>query len=134
MQLSCWRNFSLWYRKQTDMALTNADIKAFQQDLLNSRTELNDLKDKSTLARQPVTLDQQSQGRLSRIDAMGQQAMAQAQQRQRDQHLMRIEQALGRIESGDFGFCNDCDGQIGSKRLEIDPSAPLCIKCATRNQ
>ncbi|VAW21458.1 hypothetical protein MNBD_ALPHA12-1867 [hydrothermal vent metagenome] len=115
------------------MALTQADIKVFQQELRNRRDELGILKAASTDARKTVDLDQQSQGRLSRIDAMGQQAMAQAQQRQRDQHLMRIEQALKRIESGDFGFCGDCEEQIARKRLDIDPSAPLCIKCAARS-
>jgi len=114
------------------MALTKTDIKAFEHELRNKRDELAILKAASADARQSVTLDQQSVGRLSRIDAMGQQAMAQAQQRQRDRHMMRIEQALRRIESGDFGFCRDCDNQIARKRLEIDPSVPLCIKCAAR--
>jgi len=38
--------------------------------------------------------------------------------------------ALGRIESGDFGYCAQCDEDIEAKRLEADPTVPLCIKCA----
>jgi len=115
------------------MPLTKADIKAFQQELRNKRDELDGLRLASTDARQSVILDQQSVGRLSRVDAMQHQAMAQAQQRQRNQHLARIEQALNRIESGDFGFCSDCGEEIARKRLEVDPSAPLCVKCAGRS-
>jgi len=38
--------------------------------------------------------------------------------------------ALKRIESGDYGYCLNCDEEIAVKRLEIDPAAPLCLDCA----
>lgn len=55
--------------------------------------------------RAPVTLDQESVGRLSRIDAMQVQAMALAAQRQRQAERSRIDAALMRIDSGDYGWC-----------------------------
>ena len=87
----------------------------------------------SSDARAPVSLDQQSVGRISRIDAMQQQAMAQAQERQRALEIMAIEQALTRMESGDFGYCLECDEEIAEKRLEVDPAARLCVSCAGRS-
>ena len=47
------------------------------------------------------------------------------------QHEIRmIEAALGRIESGDYGFCVRCGEQIGDERLDVLPFAPLCHNCA----
>ncbi len=64
------------------------------------------------------------------MDAMQAQAMAQASARQRRIMLQKIEAALRRIEDGDFGQCRSCDEPINPKRLELDPTAVLCIRCA----
>jgi len=48
----------------------------------------------------------------------------------RQTRLRRVEMALARIESGDFGYCAQCDEDTEVKRLEADPTVPLCIKCA----
>lgn len=77
-----------------------------------------------------VALDQQAVGRLSRMDALQGQAMAQAQQGRRDIARKRIAAALARVETGDFGYCADCGEEIAPARLELDPAAPLCISCA----
>ena len=55
--------------------------------------------------RAPVTLDQDSVGRLSRIDAMQVQAMALAVQRRRAAEKERIAAALKRLDEGEFGWC-----------------------------
>jgi DnaK suppressor protein len=96
------------------------------------REELNALSDNSAEARETVTLDQQSVGRLSRIDALQQQAMAQATERQRAAELVRIEQALKRIDEGEYGYCEECGEEIAEKRLEIDPAASHCVRCAEK--
>ena len=38
--------------------------------------------------------------------------------------------ALGRIESGDYGFCAKCGGEIGEDRLDVVPFTPFCRNCA----
>ena len=43
-----------------------------------------------------------------------------------------IESALLRIDSGDYGYCQQCDEPIATARLEVNPAAPLCIKCAEK--
>lgn len=79
-----------------------------------------------------MELDQQSVGRLSRMDAMQQQAMAQAAERARKRDLMRIEMAERRLKDGDYGYCEDCGEEIPDGRLAIDPMAERCVKCAGR--
>ncbi|TRD11223.1 TraR/DksA family transcriptional regulator [Erythrobacter insulae] len=81
-------------------------------------------------ARAPVTLQQDSVGRLSRMDAMQQQAMAQAQERRRAAERSRIAAALVRIEQGEWGYCARCGEDIAEKRLRNDPSVATCVKCA----
>ena len=82
----------------------------------------------------PVKLDQTSIGRLSRMDAMQGQAMAEEVKRRRGQELLRIRSALERITGYDeeYGYCVKCGGSINEERLVFDPSIVLCKKCANR--
>ena len=107
-------------------------IAEFKIALEQQQEELEALREVSAEGRDPVTLDQQSVGRVSRVDAMQQQAMAQAQERRRGHELVRIEQALTRITEGEFGYCLECGEEIPVKRLKIDPAAALCVHCAGR--
>ena len=75
-------------------------------------------------------LDQSSVGRLSRMDAIQRQAMAQATQRRRSTRILRIKAALQRIDEGEFGFCQDCGEEILKARLNLDPTTPACLSCA----
>lgn len=81
-------------------------------------------------ARDTVTLQQDSVGRLSRIDAIQQQAMAQATERRRMAEKMRILAALKRIEEGEWGWCLTCGDEIAPARLRHDPSVANCVSCA----
>ena len=80
--------------------------------------------------RAPVELDQQSVGRLARMDAMQRQAMAQATERRRQVRRRRVEAALKRIEDDEFGWCGRCGEAIGLGRLRVDPTTALCLDCA----
>lgn len=77
-----------------------------------------------------VTLDQQSVGRLSRIDALQRQAMAQATARRRDARRAQIHAALARLEEGEFGYCTECGDEIDAARLDLDPAVARCLSCA----
>ena len=85
-------------------------------------------------AEQTVELDQTRVGRLSRMDAMQAQAMSKETGRRRRQQLIQIEAALKRIESGDYGYCEECGEEIAAKRLAIDPTALFCIDCASARE
>lgn len=110
----------------------NLDIAHFRTRLEARRSELEALQDMSSQSRGAVELDQTSVGRVSRIDAIQQQQMALASDRQRAEELNRIDAALQRIEDGSYGECLVCEDPIAEKRLEFDPSIPTCINCASR--
>ena len=82
----------------------------------------------------PVALDQQSIGRVSRIDAIQQQQMALASREQAEQQLKRVELALQRIEAGEYGFCQSCHEPILFARLQAQPFASLCIGCQSASE
>lgn len=55
--------------------------------------------------------------------------------RNRERKLLeKIEEAIQRIEDGEYGECDDCGELIGLKRLEARPVTTLCIDCKTRQE
>ena len=98
--------------------------------LLARQAELADEDAANADARDTVELQQDSVGRLSRMDALQQQAMAQATERRRAAEGLRIKAALERIDDGEWGYCLSCGEEIAEARLRHDPSIPTCIKCA----
>lgn len=98
--------------------------------LCEQKQELEALQELSETDRAPVALDQQSVGRLSRMDAMQMQAMAMASERQRQSQIEKINAALRRIDENEYGYCLSCGEDIAEKRLMIDPAALTCIECA----
>jgi DnaK suppressor protein len=81
-----------------------------------------------------VTLDQSRVGRISRMDAMQQQAMAQAETQQLSQRLKLIARALKKFNSDDYGYCEACDEIISSERLLIKPESQYCINCQEKKE
>lgn len=113
------------------MTDANDEPERWRTILLTLRARLAGEDEGSSEWRKPVALDQQSVGRLSRMDAMQQQAMADAEGRRRKSDIARIDAALKRIEEGDYGWCLTCGEPIAEKRLEIDPMATRCVSCAS---
>jgi DnaK suppressor protein len=110
---------------------TKTDLLTFRKRLHAIVTQ-SETEDSTTRAsRGTVTLDQQSVGRLSRMDALQQQAMAKATHARRQAQIVRAKAALLRIENGEFGFCLECGEDIARKRLDHDPSLAQCITCAS---
>src|SRR5581483_7806893 len=55
--------------------------------------------------------------------------------RDRERKLIKkIDEALGRIETSDYGYCDVCGVEIGLERLEARPTAELCIDCKTLDE
>ena len=44
--------------------------------------------------------------------------------------IVRIDAALGRIDSGDYGICAKCGADISAERLDVVPYTPFCRDCA----
>ncbi|HVS66160.1 MAG TPA: TraR/DksA C4-type zinc finger protein [Thermoanaerobaculia bacterium] len=68
-------------------------------------------------------------GRLTRIDAIQMQAMAQLNRHQLGLALSKIEAALDSFDSGIYGLCRHCRRPIAASRLEALPEAPFCLEC-----
>lgn len=81
-----------------------------------------------------VELDQTRQGRVSRIDAMQQQAMAQANQASGRRRLVAIDAALSRIEEGFYGQCAECGESIAAARLAARPEVRMCLECKAASE
>ena len=110
--------------------LTAKQLIVFAERLLDQQAELLGVADLINASTGAVTLDQSSVGRLSRMDAMQQQAMALAGQERQDDLLWRIKAALIRIDEGEYGDCVECLSPIPLARLEIDPAIECCVNCA----
>ena len=109
---------------------SNSDAAAVRRTLQQERTGLLEMSAAAADQRRPVELDQQSVGRLSRMDALQGQAMAQAQEVRRHARLQQIDAALERLDAGEYGYCVACGDDIPAKRLAIDPAVARCISCA----
>jgi len=102
-----------------DSALTNQQLDTLHRLLGQRRDSLKTQLVQFESAAEPVTLDQQSVGRVSRVDAIQQTA----------QQLHRTECALQRVEDGIYGDCLHCGEPIAFTRLEVQPEASLCLAC-----
>lgn len=116
-------------------------VDVFTTDSMADTTDFRDLilqriKAIESNAAQPdsnasvVELDQTRVGRLSRMDALQMQQMDMALDRRQKHELAALTKALERIEKGDYGQCDECGEPINPKRLEVDPTATMCIDCA----
>jgi DnaK suppressor protein len=106
----------------------------YRELLLTLKQSLLRAQETGDQAEQTVELDQTRMGRLSRMDAMQAQAMSKETGRRRRQNLLQIDAALKRIEEDDYGYCQECGEDIAPARLEVDPTALLCITCASAKE
>ncbi len=107
--------------------------EAIRTRLRAERAILEQMSHGAAELRAPVALDQQSVGRLSRMDSLQVQAMALATEGRRRQQIARIDAALKRLDDGTYGECVICGEPIAPRRLELDPAVPTCITCAARS-
>lgn len=111
--------------------MTDAEQRNFTKVLHAQIAELQSYDKSAKDSRATVTLDQTSVGRLSRMDAMQQQAMANATSQRRKIQIIQAQAALERILQGEFGYCVECGEDIAPKRLDHNPSIATCIICAS---
>ena len=109
------------------MEQTQLDI--FRQALISLRDEIEQLRKANKEATGTVVLDQSTVGRLSRMDALQAQQMAQETARRRQIQLQKINSALRRMDTREYGYCLVCDEEIAIARLEFDPASTRCINC-----
>jgi len=109
--------------------LTDEQLAQLRGRLLEIRQELAATLKTNTEQSQTVELDQASVGRLSRMDAIQQQQMADAQKRRNELRLKQIAVALAAFDDDAYGDCKVCGEPIGFKRLWARPESPACVPC-----
>ncbi|RLJ17139.1 conjugal transfer protein TraR [bacterium endosymbiont of Escarpia laminata] len=112
--------------------MTEEEMEQIRQQLLRLKSELQELEETFKQTNKPLELDQARIGRLSRMDAMQAQQMALEVSRRRQSQLLKVEGALRRIDSGEYGYCFVCGEEIGIRRLSVDPANTRCMECAEK--
>ena len=102
----------------------------FRGKLLALETELEEALEGDKKDGEKVVELDTSIGRLSRMDAMQSQQMALELRRRREQQLLRVQNALKRMNRGTYGVCGKCRAPMPEERLEIQPEAVLCVRCS----
>ena len=109
---------------------SDIDLEYFKKLLADTRDDVIARLDDQREMAGTVELDQARVGRISRMDALQQQAMAKAASQRSSVQLHKIEAALVRIRTGEYGYCLKCGEDIAEKRLQVDPAALTCMTCA----
>jgi DnaK suppressor protein len=113
--------------------LSQTQLAGFRAALLKRRDELEYVLDLSREGGAPVDLEEPI-GRLSRMEAMQQQKIVQAGRAGQEAELRRVALALADMDSGDYGYCRQCDEPISLARLQIRPDTRICVPCQERRE
>lgn len=105
------------------------ELLSFEERLGRRLVELREALQDSADAQRAVALDQTSVGRLSRMDALQQQATRLTLRDGLQRERRRVEAALARIGAGRYGICCACEHPLSPERLKADPAAPFCMDC-----
>ncbi|MHB1606104.1 MAG: TraR/DksA family transcriptional regulator [Leptospirales bacterium] len=72
------------------------------------------------------------QGDLSSIDMGEGVDLALLEMRNKTRRAITL--AIGRLDDGNYGYCEECSGEIEEKRLKVMPFAQLCIICQRKKE
>lgn len=121
--------FAPYKPKKGEAYMSDQQIEHFRNILNQWKKQLMEEVDstvvhlKEDATRYPDPLDQASRAEGFSLEL---------RTRDRERKLIKkIEQSLDAIESGEYGFCEDCGTEIGIRRLEARPTAVKCIDCKT---
>ncbi len=110
--------------------MTPEDKDAIRRELekriKESLTTIEDLKGQISPVEPSVAI-----GRLSRMDAIQQKSMAEANLRSTEKQMTDFENVLVNLDKEDFGKCEKCQKDIPVPRILAIPEATMCISCAS---
>jgi DnaK suppressor protein len=115
--------------KKGEEYMNEKQLEHFRQILLEWKKQLMEEVDSTV-----VHLKEEGTAYADPLDRASQEEGFNLELRTRDRErklIKKIEQALDDIESGEYGFCEDCGTEIGIRRLEARPTATKCIDCKT---
>jgi len=99
-----------------------------QKDIASLALQIKALEEKV----KPISPDC-SLGRLTRLEAMGEQHVNNKVLDESNIRLTRLQNAIVRIGKPMFGVCIECEEEIGTGRMEIRPESIRCVSCANKN-
>ncbi len=108
------------------MELDKLQIKnKIEEEIAGTKATIADLEDLT----RPIS-PENAIGRVSRMDAINNKSINEASLHKSREKLSRLEVALSRLDSSDFGICRKCKGQIPLGRIMLMPHAQTCVRCA----
>ncbi|HAU29087.1 MAG TPA: RNA polymerase-binding protein DksA [Rhodospirillaceae bacterium] len=117
---------------ETEEYMNATMLEYFRQKLLSWKSEL--------LAESGETLHNLQETEMYEADAIDRASRETdhaLELRTRDRYrklLSKIDSALSRISSGDYGYCDETGENIGIRRLEARPIATLCLEAQERHE
>lgn len=115
-----------WYMTH----LTDSQLAELRDELERQLNKLVKSMSVTDEALKPVALDQTAVGRLSRIDSLQNQGIAQGLRERETMRLAQIQKALERLSEGTYGSCNACGRNIAFERLFVFPESAVCSACS----
>jgi RNA polymerase-binding protein DksA len=117
---------------------SKADLEHFKQIILERRKEI--LEDLETLKASIMDVTTGEYVTESSTYSLHMEQGTDAMEREKTflfasregKFLNYLDDALKRIEKGEYGFCVDCGKLIDKERLEAVPHAQLCINCKNK--
>jgi DnaK suppressor protein len=112
--------------------LTDKQIKKLEKRLLD---ELDGLIFRQKVVSDEFNLDEED--RSDEVDLANADTTSHERLRFRNREVLyekKIRLSLEKIKNGTYGVCDDCECQIGFKRLEARPTAELCIMCKEESE
>ena len=107
---------------QEEKNKTKAKIES---DIAQLQEQIGVLEEKT----KPISPDC-SLGRLTRLEAMGEQHVNNKVLDESKLRLTRLQNALLRIDKPMFGICIACEEEIGTGRVMVRPESVRCVECA----
>jgi len=113
--------------------MTELELEKMKQFIIDRIAELESslgyLKDETKVIAPSISL-----GRLTRMDAIGTKAVNEHVLSLNKTDIVRLENALLRIEKGTYGKCIKCGKDIPLGRLNYVPEALMCVLCSEKGQ
>ncbi len=122
---------------QQDDDWTTAELAEVRQELDAQALALRAEIDRAEAASESLKRDQSSEGSGDEADA-GTKTFEREHEMSLSNNsrdlLVQVERALGRLDAGTYGRCEECGNPIPKARLQAFPRATLCVACKQREE
>ncbi|MEO8003603.1 MAG: RNA polymerase-binding protein DksA [Betaproteobacteria bacterium] len=125
-------NFKPYVPKKGEQYMSAKQLEHFRKILNQLKVELSQDIDRTVHTMQDeATVFADPNDRASQESDMA----LELRNRDRERKLIKkIDETIGKIDGGEYGYCDSCGVEIGLKRLEARPTATLCIDCKTLDE